>query len=99
MRPKWNRNNRSSMIPGGHESFHQNSVLSGLPAGSRVLVIRLRSMGDTILMTPALRLLHDWRPDLKTTVLVERPWNELLENHPAIDRVWVARARLAPHGI
>jgi len=45
--------------------------LAGLPEGARVLVIRLRSMGDTVLMTPALRLLHDWRPDLRVSVLSE----------------------------
>ena len=58
--------------------------LARLPIGSRVLVIRLRSMGDTVLLTPALRLLHDWRPDLKVSVLVEPPWDELLEGNPAI---------------
>ncbi len=70
-------------------------ILSRLPPGARVLVIRLRSMGDTILMTPALRLLHEWRPDLKISVLSERPWDELLENSPAIDSVIVLGGKLA----
>lgn len=61
--------------------------LARLPLGSRVLVIRLRSMGDTVLLTPSLRLLHDWRPDLKVSVLLEPPWDELLEGNPAIDSV------------
>src|ERR1700693_6242714 len=73
----------------------RDGVLSRLPAGARVLLIRLRSMGDTILMTPALRLLHEWRPDLKISVLSERPWDELLENNPAIDSVIVLGGKLA----
>jgi len=68
-------------------------VFSHLPAGAGVLLIRLRSLGDIILTTPSLRLLHDWRPDLKITVLVEHPWNELLEGHPAIDSVMVMGGR------
>lgn len=69
--------------------------LAGLRAGASVLVLRLRSMGDTVLMTPALRLLHEWRPDLKVSVLVEPPWHELLEGNPALDSVMVLRGKLA----
>jgi ADP-heptose:LPS heptosyltransferase len=68
--------------------------LAGLRPGARVLVIRLRSLGDTVLMTPALRLLHEWRPDLEISVLVESPWNELLEGNPAIHHVLTARGKL-----
>jgi heptosyltransferase-3 len=80
--------NASGVPPGGPH------LLSDLDAGARILIIRIRSMGDTVLMTPALRLLHDWRPDLKITVLVERPWNELLENNPSIDSVMVTGAKI-----
>ena len=68
--------------------------LAGLRSGARVLVIRLRSLGDTVLMTPALRLLHEWRPDLEISVVVESPWNELLEGNPAIHRVLTAGGKL-----
>ena len=68
--------------------------LAQLPQGARVLIIRLRSLGDTLLMTPALRLLHDWRPDLRISVLVEHPWDELLEGNPAIHSVMVMRGKL-----
>ena len=67
--------------------------LAALPQGARVLVIRLRSMGDTVLMTPALRLLHDWRPDLCVSVLSEPPWDELLEGNPAIHSVLALRSK------
>jgi heptosyltransferase-3 len=39
-------------------------VLERVPAGARVAVIRLRSMGDCILTTPALAILKQGRRDL-----------------------------------
>ncbi|MGH9784020.1 MAG: glycosyltransferase family 9 protein [Terriglobia bacterium] len=72
----------------------QTELLARLPSGAAVLVVRLRSMGDTILMTPALRVLHDWRPDLRVSVLVEHPWNELLEGNPAVHAVLPLRGKL-----
>ncbi len=68
--------------------------LDGLPQSARVLVIRLRSMGDTVLLTPALRLLHDWRPDLRLSVLLDRPWDELLANNSVIDSVLTTGGKL-----
>src|SRR3990172_8146346 len=72
----------------------QTELLARLPSGASVLVVRLRSMGDTILLTPALRLLHDWRPDLRVSVLVEPPWNELLEGNPAVHSVLAMRGKV-----
>jgi ADP-heptose:LPS heptosyltransferase len=72
----------------------QTELLARLPSEASALVVRLRSMGDTILMTPALRLLHDWRPDLRVSVLVEPPWNELLEGNPAAHSVLPMRGKV-----
>jgi ADP-heptose:LPS heptosyltransferase len=63
------------------------SLLPELPDHSRILVIRLRSIGDIILLTPALHLLKAWRPDLFTSVLVEQRFRELLEGNPDVDEV------------
>ena len=38
-------------------------------------------MGDTVLTTPALALLKRARPDLKISVVLERPWERLLESN------------------
>jgi len=65
------------------------SLLPDLPAGARILVLRLRSIGDIILLTPALRLLHEWRPDLRTSVMVESRFRELLEDNPAVEEILV----------
>ncbi len=69
------------------------SFLPNLPPGSRLLFIRLRSIGDIVLLTPALRLLKEWRADLRATVLVESRFRELLEGHPDVDEI----LGLAPH--
>ena len=60
-------------------------ILSRLPAGARVAVLRLRSMGDTVLTTPALALLKAARPDLRIFVVLERAWKRLLEGNPDIE--------------
>ena len=83
----------AAAAPAGHHAA-QDEGLAGLRPGARILGIRLRSMGDTVLLTPALRLLHEWRPDLEVSVLVERPWDELLEGNPAIHSVWTLGGRL-----
>ena len=40
------------------------TILEQLPEAARVAVIRLRSLGDCVLTTPALALLNRSRPDL-----------------------------------
>ncbi|HEY6334060.1 MAG TPA: glycosyltransferase family 9 protein [Blastocatellia bacterium] len=52
-------------------------------------MIRLRSIGDTVLMTPCLAALKSWRPDLHITVLLEETAAPLLESHHLVDRVIV----------
>lgn len=54
-----------------------NAVLDQLPEGSRVAVIRLRSLGDCVLTTPALALLEAYRPDLEVAVVVEDRFREI----------------------
>ena len=61
------------------------NLLDRLPLGSRIAVIRLRSLGDCVLTTPALALLKDHRPDLKISVIVEPRFAEIFEGNPDID--------------
>ena len=60
------------------------ALLSGLPQGAEILVIRLRSLGDLVLETPAIAAIHSWRPDLRISVLVETRFAAVLEGNPAI---------------
>jgi ADP-heptose:LPS heptosyltransferase len=76
-------------------------VLASLPAGARVLVIRLRSLGDCVLTTPALALLRAYRPDLRVAVVTETQFAAVFEKNPDIDALlepsWAAVAGWRAH--
>jgi heptosyltransferase III len=52
-----------------------------------VCVIRIRSMGDCVLTTPALGLLKQCRPDLKIGIVVEDRFSALFSDHPDVAAV------------
>ena len=53
----------------------------------RALLIRLRSLGDAVLMTPVPTALKAWRPSLHVAVLIEEPFAAVFRHHPAVDEV------------
>jgi heptosyltransferase-3 len=59
-------------------------VLECLPRGSRVAILRLRSLGDCVLTTPALDVLKRSRPDLQIAIVVEDRFREIFEGNPDI---------------
>lgn len=63
-------------------------LLPELKSGAKVLFIRLRSLGDTILSTPLFTALKTWRPDLQLAVLVETPYNQVLFQNPDLFSVF-----------
>jgi ADP-heptose:LPS heptosyltransferase len=65
----------------------RTDLLPSLSPGSRVLFVRLRSLGDTVLSTPLYAALKAWRPDLRVTVLVESPNDEVLKHNRDVDQV------------
>src|ERR1051326_1222014 len=72
------------------------------PAVRKVLIIRLRSIGDTVLTTPSLFALRRFVPQASIHILLEDWVAPLLEGSPLIDRVITiprhgnsARARVA----
>ena len=71
------------------------AVLNRLPEDARVLVVRLRSLGDCVLTTPAIHLLKLARPDLRLAVMVEERFAAIFEDNPEIDAVLAPRAGLA----
>jgi ADP-heptose:LPS heptosyltransferase len=77
------------------------NVLDRLPEGARVAVIRLRSLGDSVLTTPGLALLKQFRPDLKLSVVVEDRFAAVFAGNPDVDRVLAPNAAglalLRPH--
>jgi ADP-heptose:LPS heptosyltransferase len=63
------------------------TVVDRLPPGARVCIIRLRSLGDCILTTPAIELLKQTRPDLQIGVVVEERFRSLFDDHPSVSHV------------
>jgi heptosyltransferase III len=63
------------------------SLLEALPQGGRVAVIRLRSLGDCVLTTPAIQLLKRFRPDLEVSIVVEDRFRDIFEGNPDIARI------------
>ena len=68
-------------------------LLERLPSGSRIAVIRLRSLGDCVLTTPALALLKSHRPDLRIGVVVEDRFAAVFEGNPDVDEILAPLAR------
>ncbi len=67
------------------------TILPRLPTGAEILIVRLRSLGDVVMLTPALAALHDWRADLRISVLVEPPFAAVLEGNPAVHEILIFR--------
>jgi heptosyltransferase III len=63
------------------------SILPSLDHQARIVVVRLRSIGDIVLLTPALQLLKVWRPDLRVSVVVEARFRELLDGNPDVEEL------------
>jgi heptosyltransferase III len=68
----------------------------------KVLLVRLRSIGDTVLATPSLYALKRFLPNVTVDILVEDWVAPLLNNHPHVDNVvvlerggFMTRARVA----
>jgi predicted lipopolysaccharide heptosyltransferase III len=68
----------------------------------KVLLVRLRSIGDTVLATPSLSALKRFLPNVEIDILVEDWVAPLLDSHPHVNNVVVlergglmARARVA----
>ena len=53
----------------------------------RILLIRLSSLGDILLMTPLLNLLHAACPQAQIDVLIKAEYRDLLRVHPGITRL------------
>lgn len=69
------------------------SALDRLPRGSRAGIVRLRSLGDCVLTTPAIRLLKQARPDLSIAIVVEPRFAAIFEGNPDIDEILAPSVR------
>lgn len=64
------------------------TTLDRLPPGSRVAILRLRSLGDCVLSTPAIQLLKQHRPDLRLAVVVEERFAAVYRGNLQIELVY-----------
>lgn len=64
-----------------------DSLFRTLDSSSKILLIRLRSLGDVVLMTPVLESIRRIRPDIKIDVAVEHPFSEVLYENPFIQQI------------
>ncbi len=64
-----------------------STVLGQLPLGARLAVLRLRSLGDSVLTTPAVHLLKKSRPDLQIAVVSETRFASAWRGNPDVDVV------------
>lgn len=54
----------------------------------RVLLVKLRSLGDCVLTTPCLRVLKARHPRLRVDVAVEDRFRAVFESNPLVHRTW-----------
>ncbi len=59
----------------------------------RILLIRLRSLGDALLTLPLVEALHQWRPELEVDVLIEASYASVFSQHPAVHQVLILKTR------
>jgi ADP-heptose:LPS heptosyltransferase len=63
-------------------------MLSPHPSPKKILAIKLRSLGDTVLMAASLSELKKAFPQAEIHVAVTSTWAPILESHPAIKKIW-----------
>ncbi len=63
-------------------------VVDSIPACGRILIVRLRSLGDCVVTTPALHLLKRARPDVEISVIVEERFAPVFTDNPDVHAVF-----------
>jgi len=59
----------------------------------KILCLRLRSLGDAVLMTPALAAMRTALPQTQLSVVLSEELADLFEGHPHVDRVLILGGR------
>ena len=55
----------------------------------KILIVRLRRIGDIIMTTPSVSALRKGFPDAFISYIVEEPYRELVEGNPDLDKIIV----------
>ncbi len=62
-----------------------------LKEAKKILIVRLRLIGDVLMTTPSLRILRNALPDAEIYYLVEPPQDELLKGNPDINELMIVK--------
>ena len=62
----------------------------------RILVCQLRQIGDVLLSTPSIRLLHERYPDAAIDIFTEKKCTPVLENNPHVRKIWALNKKELP---
>ena len=73
---------RQPLSPTGRQKIDPSQI-------NKILIIRLRRIGDIIMTTPAVSALRKGLPNAFISYLVEEPYRELVEGNPDLDKVIV----------
>jgi predicted lipopolysaccharide heptosyltransferase III len=65
----------------------------------KLLLIKLRDIGDTLSLLPVIETLHANSTKLETDVLVHKGTEDLLSLHPGINKLWIYDRKLAKRNI
>lgn len=60
---------------------------SPIDDATRILIVRLRSLGDCVLSTPAIHLLKQSRPEAEIAVVAEPAWHAVFEGNSDVSRI------------
>jgi len=70
--------------------LNQNEKLKINPSTiEKILLVRLRRIGDVIMTTPAITALREYFPGAWISYVVEEPYQELVENNPHLNEIIV----------
>ena len=70
------------------------NLMSFVP--KRILVCQLRQIGDVVLTTPSIRLLHERFPHALIDVFTEKKCLPVLEHNPFVHQVWAVDKKALP---
>src|SRR6266571_936130 len=71
----------------GSWPMHQNNSVANVQGLTRILVIRLSSLGDILLTTPVLRVLREHCPAAHIDFLTKAAYQDVLRANPCVDRL------------
>jgi heptosyltransferase-2 len=69
--------------------MHQYDNVANVQGLTRILVIRLSSLGDILLTTPVLRVLREHCPAARIDLLTNAAYQDVLCANPCVDRLWL----------